>query len=198
MVRAGRDRPTSRKLPSKLELYNAGEALARRFGELNGIKFTIQAAGLLRGNCGEAYGDLITVSPVACAMPGNGGRNWNWPGNAIDRTPYGVVCHELGHVIDWWMGDGLLVYSRAVAKEAHWELPITSYAPDDKEWFAEMFRLFLTNPDLLRLIRPRTYAVLRGDFRPVVEEDWRTVLKDAPQRYVTVNENKIAKAARRG
>lgn len=197
MVKVVQDQPIGRKLPSKLDLYNSGVALAHQFGELNGIKFRVSAS-TLRGCCGQAYGDSIMINPAACATTGVGGRNWNWPGNVVDRTPHGVVCHELGHVVDWWVGDGLLVYSRTVAKAANWELPITGYAPDDKEWFAEMFRLFLTNPDLLRLIRPRTYTVLRGDFRPVIEGDWRTVLKDASQRYVIVNENKIAKAARRG
>lgn len=40
------------------------------------------------------------------------------------------------------------------------ELPITSYAPNPAEWFAEIFRLFVTNHGLLKQLRPKTYNIL--------------------------------------
>lgn len=74
--------------------------------------------------------------------------------------------------------------------------PLTSYCPNDAEWFAEMFRLFVTNPDLLRLIRPATFDLIASDFRPSVTAAWDTVLESAPARTVVAAKRKIEDARR--
>lgn len=113
--------------------------------------------------CGYYRRGHIHVSIPACAHKNPG---YSWPGFISDRTPYGVIQHELGHHIDQ-VKSGLDVYRnrsgrffsdtiRAISKEP----PITSYAPDTMEWFAEIFRLFVTNPDLLKRIRPKAYAAM--------------------------------------
>lgn len=131
-----------------------------------------------------------------CSPPNS--RNWTWPGSTIDREPYGVVAHELGHHVDlvkssaesrgkYW-GD----FSKAVRK-ASGEKRLTNYCPDSSEWFAEMFRLFVTNADLLRRVRPKTYAILRSYFKPVSYPDWLVELGDnVPQRVIDSNVNKFA------
>ena len=68
---------------------------------------------------------------------------------------------------------------------------LTNYCPNDAEWFAEIFRLFVTNSDLLRLIKPRTYSELRKLYKPVIDDPWRLVLKDAPERTLLAASNKI-------
>lgn len=55
-----------------------------------------------------------------------------------------MIAHELGHHADWVRSDqkgryfgGFSIATRKRCAEA----PITSYCPNDAEWFAEMFRL---------------------------------------------------------
>lgn len=122
---------------------------------------------------------------------------WSFPGYVIDRTPYGVLQHEQGHAVDFLCGTGGGAYfsdfSQTVRKLAG-EERLTNYCPNDAEWFAEMFRLFVTNSDLLRRVRPRTFGLLRTYFRPVIDHDWRVVLRDAPDRTIEQALKKIAAA----
>jgi hypothetical protein len=128
----------------------------------------------------------ITIYVPSCAAPGYGGRAWSWPGYIIDRTPYGVLAHELGHHAD----NGL----SSLMRKASGEKPLTGYAPNDAEWFAEMFRLFVTNSELLKLVRPRAYSELIKHFK-TFHENWKTVLKQAPARTVAMAERRIKEAA---
>lgn len=145
------------------------------------------------------YRDGVTHICISrCASIGRVGRQWSFPGYTVDRTPYGVLQHELGHHVDVqrsakrgkYFGD----FSAALRGNSG-EQPITTYCPNDAEWFAEMFRVFVTNPDLLRLLRPRTYRELRACFEPVFADAWRDRLRDAPARTIAAAEKKIEAAA---
>lgn len=128
--------------------------------------------------------------------------NWTWPGSVTDREPYGVLAHELGHHCDWlsskkksdYYGD----YGVEVMNESG-EKPITSYCPNPAEWFAEVFRLFVTNSPLLYEIRPKTHAILSRKWLPIVipfnpEGAWKWALGDnVPARILKTLKNKGAK-----
>ena len=59
---------------------------------------------------------------------------------------------------------------------------LTSYCPNNAEWFAEMFRLSITNSQLLQQLRPRTYKL---------KVQWLKVLgDDVPERIVQALHNK--------
>lgn len=143
----------------------------------------------------------IHICVERCAAPGMAGMAWSWPGYVIDRTPYGVLAHELGHHVDVtrsrikgaYFGD----FSQQLRVETG-EPKLTNYCPNDAEWFAELFRLYVTNPDLLSLLRPRTYAALRAKFEPVVQDPWRDVLEQASatDRIIRQTERKIAQVQR--
>lgn len=149
----------------------------------------------------------IVINIGACASIGRGGRAWSYPGYIIDRTPYGVLQHELGHYVDLRIasiqypgaprGNYWAATSRKV-KEASGEKPLTGYAAvDDAEWFAEAFRLFVTNPDLLLQIRPRTHREFRAlGLKPVIAKDWRTVLETpaAPARTIAMAARRVEEA----
>jgi Mlc titration factor MtfA (ptsG expression regulator) len=113
----------------------------------------------------------------------------------IDRTSYGVVQHEQGHAVDCALGGAsgdhyfsdFSVQLRSISREDK----ITNYCPNDAEWFAEMFRLFVTNSDLLKNLRPRTYAIIKDFFKPVIDQPWQHVLKDAPERTIAQAAKKI-------
>lgn len=78
------------------------------------------------------------------------------------------------------------------------EEALSGYCPNSAEWFAEMFRLFVTNPDLLSYIRPRTFSALARDgWKPAVDEDWQTVLANAPGRTYDACEKKVMLAAKK-
>jgi hypothetical protein len=155
-----------------------------------------------------------------CANLGLGGRAWSWPGYAIDRTPYGVIQHELGHHVDTVKTgevtrDNLLekLFSKQIWEQSR-EAPLTGYLGTDKlaatfymEWFAENFRLFVTNPDLSLSLRPRFYdAMEREDFKPVKlidgggVQDWETVLRQlaAPDRIIGQARKKALAASPQG
>jgi hypothetical protein len=148
--------------------------------------------------CAYYRDNVIHICPEICAMPGYAGRAWSWPGYAIDRTPYGVLAHELGHHVDWHspinprrLGPYYSDFSGHLRK-ATGSAALTGYAPNDWEWFAEMFRLFVTNPDLLRAARPHVYDALKERFNTVQpERPWREVLHDAPLRTITAAERKV-------
>lgn len=120
----------------------------------------------------------INICLEKCARPctNDQSRNWSWPGNITDRTPYGVIAHELGHHVDWCLSEDKGAYYGDYSiklRKATGERPITSYCPNDAEFFAELFRLYITNPALLNKVRPRTYAALCERLKPVgVQDQW--------------------------
>jgi len=153
------------------------------------------------GSCAFYRNGTIWIAPKKCAHPGNGIRSWSWPGNTVDRTPYGVVQHELGHHMDL-STKGLFKGWKKLN-----EKPITGYHGTGDNWvsdearredFAECFRLFITNPGLLLMIRPQTYRFFRYDngFELVAVRSWKKVLAKAPMGIRRAARNKV-KAAKR-
>jgi hypothetical protein len=134
---------------------------------------------------------VIYISVNACAAVGRAGRAWSYPGYIVDRTPYGVLAHELGHHVDEAHGkrsfSGLSTEIRNLTREER----LTSYCPNDCEWFGEMFRLFVTNPDLLRLVRPKTWDVLRRKWPTPIETRWQAEVLADSGRHLKAAENKI-------
>ena len=122
-------------------------------------------------------------------------RNWSWPGNTVDRTPYGVLAHELGHHFDRETGDNKFSYFSEFGREVlekSQEPKLTNYCPNLAEWFAEMFRLFVTNPSLLSKLRPTTFSILVKRWKPLAHLDWRYSLgSNCPARVIKSIRNKL-------
>lgn len=154
----------------------------------------------------------ICIAVAKCALPGTGGRAWSWPGYAVDRTPYGVLQHELGHHVDevktfveprdkWELAD---LFSFKIWSQSK-EKPLTGYLGTDreettfyKEWFAENFRLFVTNPDLSERLRPKFYAaMLEAGFKPaVIYSYWHVLCSNgATDRILKMAEKKVLEAS---
>jgi hypothetical protein len=167
----------------KNQLADMGLAIASRFCEIN-TNISSPTFRLYRdpydvevkkikavGTCGYYRRGVIHIAIPACA---HNNPSYSWPGFISDRTPYGVIQHELGHHVDEIMS-GLDVYRNKPGnffsdkiREQSGEKPITSYSPNTMEWFAEIFRLFVTNPLLLERIRPKAYKAIAEHFKPVV------------------------------
>lgn len=197
----------------KEELYSKGVMLALQFCQLNGIPMP-SVTRLRRGErlyklatCAFYRPTTISIMVEKCANNGYGGRAWSWPGYTIDRTPYGVIQHELGHHVDRFCsmngGEGRL-FSQVLNCKAEGEVPLTGYLGTDSrektffmEWFAENFRLFVTNPDLSRLVRPKFYArFVEVGIKPLALGTWDEVLRahGAPERTMEQARKKIGKA----
>ena len=151
------------------------------------------------GACAFYRRNTIYICVEKCAQPGTAGRSWSWPGYIVDRTPYGVLAHELGHSVDHALSQETGAYFGNFSRDIFritGEEAITNYAPNVAEWWAEIFRLFVTNPALLKVLRPRTYeAALKLGLRPLPGDDWKQVLADAPERTLKAAENKIRQAS---
>lgn len=186
----------------KQHLLEQGIALAERWCGLNGVpmpQVIVKSRAEWRFDaCAYYREDRIVICPDRCASIGTGGRAWSYPGYQIDRTPYGVIAHELGHHVDRTrsLDKGAYGGNYSQDKRRHsGEAKLTGYCPNDWEWFAEMFRLFVTNPELLRAIRPVTYKSFTLDgLKPVEQRAWHVVLKDAPDRTLQMAQRRIMEA----
>ena len=180
------------------ELYAQGYWLVQDFIKGNNLKpvttLPTPKEDWHVGACAYYRRDTIKICIKACAQVGYGGRAWSYPGYVVDRTPYGVMAHELGHHLDFHKSDNKGSYFGDFSvklREQTGEKPITTYCPNTAEWFAEIARLYITNPDLLRLIRPRTHRELTKVFDPVFSDSWRKRLEGAPERTLKAAANKI-------
>lgn len=190
----------------KLQHTETGSALVRRFCAVNKIiepRIQVKSREQYKIDTFCAYyrpSAGIVICPDRCALIGRAGRQWSYPGHWTDRTAHGVMAHELGHHVDVLSGktSGGRAYTSdysSMIRLRSGEKPLTSYCPNDGEWFAEMFRLFTTNPDLLRLIRPQTYALIRVRYAPVINQPWIIVLADAPPRTLELVTRKLSALA---
>lgn len=169
----------------KTYLAHVGLSLARAFVEKNRNQISMPEFHIYTDvdepevrrikavrTCGYYRRNHIHVAVPLCSHKN---ANYSWPGFISDRTPYGVIQHELGHHVDQcksaqdiYRNNSGSFYSDMIRLQSG-EKPITSYSPNNMEWFAEMVRLFITNPDLLKQIRPRTYkALTETGLEPVV------------------------------
>jgi hypothetical protein len=144
------------------------------------------------GVCAYYRNGQISIWPNMCAAIGRTGRQWSYPGYTVDRTPFGVLAHELGHHVDHAHGP------RGGELSHLWRPqdpePLTGYCPNDNEWFAELFRLYVTNPDLLLHVRPVIWRLMVDKWKYSELRDWRQVLAGA-DRQIKAAENKIRRAA---
>ena len=175
----------------KPTLFHAGKLRVKQFCKANRIstpKIDDSPGRWPFSACAYYRSDTIFINLKKCSGVGTAGSSWSYPGYAIDRTPFGVLAHELGHHVEsiedgmYNGGHGKSPFANFIRYASGNEPKLTGYAPNNSEWFAEMFRLFVTNPDLLKHIRPGTYEALAGRFTPVEKRTWQAVLKDAPLR----------------
>jgi hypothetical protein len=123
----------------------------------------------------NAQGGYIGINLPATRLPvfnPVNGRLQSFPGNKTDRTPAGVLAHEVGHYVD--------INNRAkfnLASEFRAligvENSVSSYDTIEVERVAEAFRLFILNPKLLQQGRPKAYTILQKHFKPVHQLPWR-------------------------
>lgn len=188
----------------RAELYELGLVLALRALDRNGIPpptYATEHPYFSRGNDGWGLRGFYVRGHVFVNLPKSSlptrtpGYAWSFPGYKADMTPVGVLAHETGHHVDELLGsDRPLTGWRA-------EAPVSGYEPDRAERFAEAFRLFVTNPDLLRAGRPVRWAhlteVLGLDPGPLVPWDQVLAERGAHARFLVAAKNWVAKGSTR-
>lgn len=106
------------------------------------------------------------------------------PGSFADFTPLGVFCHEVGHHVDYSLH--LKSYSQQNGYKDVFdnEEEVSSIEHNVPESFAEAIRLFVTNPDLLRVGRPDRYEYLTKGvgLKPLHVKPWPTILRNVGKR----------------
>ena len=196
---------------SKLELAEKGQDLSSALLDKNGLdvpEITFRSMrSLIAGKPKGSYGcgvylpsrRAVIVSTEDCARPSPGlPMKWSFPGYTTDRTPMGVVAHEIGHYVDHMLGyPSLRVEWTAVGKEV-----VTSYEPNSSEKFAESFRVFILNPALLKIVSPGRFTFLREvlGIRPIFQvKDPIRILESrgATPKIIAAANSKIQAASKR-
>ena len=177
----------------KSELTQLGISYCKKFCKLNNIpepKFIINS-NRYNYNCGTYIQNKIYINESKCANETKTpGFSWSHRHYFVDREPCGVVCHEFGHYIH----DFLTKFKLQFPKEN----PISGYEPNHKERFAEAFKVFILNPDLLKNYAPKKYEIFTKTLKliPIFSESWKEVLEKsgAHEKFIKSAENKIKKS----
>ena len=140
-------------------------------------------------NCG-CYDDnnkTIYIWLKSCARETNTpGFSWSHRHYFADREPCGVLCHEFGHYLHDILTNDKLVLPK--------ERKITSYEPNKWERFAGTIKLFILNPDLLRLYDPERYKVLtiKLGLKPIIHTNWKdTFGPDINEKFINACKKKL-------
>ena len=179
------------------QVYRSREPMQTRIIEL-GFPRVRLGSTWMGGWWAKEDSSMVFVDVDKCKEPGVRIR---YPGCPGDDSPYGVLCHEVGHHVDFYACEETYVSETepwmAVVRS---EPPVTTYETSFRGWqryseaFADAFSLFLMNPELLRVGRPARWSFLTGDchLKPVYAVPWRRVLAKAPASSVTEVERWIA------
>lgn len=186
---------------TKAQLFSAGKELIVKWCQLNSVtppEVLIDEQVTQFDTCAYYRDSIIHIWVPACAAIGTAGRAWSYPGYIVDRTPYGVLAHELGHHVDdpYTVSQGRFSHDCFMSTR---EAPVTSYAATNvAEWFAEAFRIYVTNPQLLQALRPKTWAFMVARWPRIAEQRaWEQVLSNSARDHVKAAQNRITKDARK-
>ena len=120
------------------------------------------------------------------------GFSWSYTGYKADLTIPGILCHEIGHHTHNMRERDLGVQPiKELLKSIRAnEKAVSSYEPNVYETFAEMTKLFVLNPNLLKLGRPLRWSFLTQDvqLKPLHDEPWKNVLVNAHEKLIAAAE----------
>jgi|688.fasta_scaffold01889_20 hypothetical protein len=178
---------------TKLELFAEAQILLKDFLILNPQipTPTIKVVDTLPAH-GQATKRTIKINIKKCAVATKTpGFKWSYPGYKADLTPIGVLCHELGHIIHFNIQRD---YDKYVPKVRKKESKVSSYEPNIWETIAESTKLFISNPNLLKVGRPYRFEMLTEfiGVQPVHDTDWHEAFVNANPKFIAAAEKWIA------
>jgi len=130
----------------------------------------------------------LKKSRVPVKVPG---FQWSFTGYKADLTAPGVLAHETGHHVHFELDRMFGTFGRAallerLLKVRNSESPVSGYEPNVYETFAESMRLFILNPNLLRVGRPERFRMLIDvGLNPLHDRPWDEVLVNAHPRLIS-------------
>lgn len=142
----------------------------------------------------EYYPKRISINVKRTRVPvKTPGFSYSFTGHKSDVTVAGVVCHETGHHVENMLGYNKCLEKLAEIKRK--ESQVTSYEPNIHETFAEMMRLFILNPDLLKKGRPMRYKFITKTLglKPLHKKRWKSILHNAHPKIVKAANSWIEK-----
>jgi hypothetical protein len=177
------------KKDKRLSLFTLGASLSQNFCENNNIPIPeyrikeLDSTGLYLPQTHTKNAQiLVNLGVTANPVENPGHMRWSHPAWKTDRTAFGVVLHETGHHIDQILINKSLWGSYPSDRSSWLEVKkgkrISGYEPNSSEAFAETMRLFIGNPDLLKLAIPSRYNYLCQvlKLQPVVAMDYKTAI----------------------
>lgn len=192
---------------NKRDEFAHAQAYADEFLEMNGLPLPSKVITTYKPGRGRKesrhgwydYGDQclfvnLKKSRVPVKSPG---FQWSYTGFKSDLTGPGILAHEVGHHVD-----NLLKVCKKHKRELihirRVEHKLSGYEPNIAEQFAEMMRLFILNPTLLREGRPGRWAFLTKvlELRPPHKVAWQAILQNANLRIIESAKVWIARSAR--
>ncbi len=175
---------------SKEELLEYGKSIISKFLQLNNIndvkKVMINNNIPVRGYYNHKEMKIVINMKKLRRCTKSPGFCWSYTGYKADITPSGVLLHEYAHFLDDLCGNLSAGFKRKTKGER-----VSSYEPTDEEAFAESFRVFVLNPDLLKNICPKRYGILIKSFKPVINDPWEKVLEHSHEKYKIAIKNLI-------
>ena len=178
------------KLLSKNDLYEHATELLEKFIKANKLKSPKVYINFALPYCGMYTYKInkIKINLSKCVLPTTTpGFKWSYPGYKADLTPIGVLSHELGHYVHHILDVNFKEYRKFIKGEKR----VSSYEPNIEETFAESFKVFLTNPDLLKRGRHLRYSYLTEvlNLKPVISESYESVLSFAHEKFISAAQN---------
>ncbi len=157
------------KAQMKEIMKDEAKALVVRFCQLNNFEVPVLVVTKRRNAEVRSYtceGYYKNGTNVVTVIPGNTIMDTDRSAryNLIDDTIYGTILHEVGHYIH--------------EHYLNWEVipmgerAVSNYEPNNREVFAETFRLYLSNPHLLALWNPTRYSWMKAHFQKVKKTNW--------------------------
>lgn len=177
---------------TKIELFDIAQILVKDFLTLNKqIRTPVIKVDNELCVYGQATQRTIKINVKKCAVATRTpGFKWSYPGYKADLTPVGVLAHELGHIIHFNIERDYKKYVTNIRKK---EAKVSSYEPNVWETIAESTKLFITNPNLLKVGRPRRYEMLTEfiGIQPLHDNDWQYAFANANPKFLAAAEKWI-------
>lgn len=188
---------------NKQDLWEIGKQINIAFLKLNNIKIPeieikndlkLGKRKILNGMYDSSNKTVYINLKRSRPATKNPGYSWSFPGYKSDMTPIGILSHEIGHHIHYEKMNRQLNekwFYEVLLKEpsiTRYDNPkyYTSSIRALYESIAEAFKLFITNPNLLKVGRPLRYNFIINEFnvQPLHDIPWQDILLHAHPKFI--------------
>jgi hypothetical protein len=182
----------------KMSNYEQGLAMCLKWLQLNRLSIPrFRITRMTRGHRGlyswKRPNTVFVNLKLAVTPPKTPGFRWSFTGYKADMTPAGICAHEVGHHANYERGWRKI--QDLIPADVYAEDDISGYVYNQSELIAESIKLFILNPNLLKIGRPAHWKFVTRTMRlkPLHDIPWQDVLKFAHPKFIKAAQNWIAK-----